>query len=126
MGEPDEDLVEQIERSASSHMIFPTALLATLPDSALPTVQAIGFGGEACPAGLVERWAGRVRLINMYGPTETTVTALCKHLEPGSSLSIGSPIDGMQALILDELGNLCPSGYRASCVWPASAWRAAI
>ncbi|SEE34391.1 non-ribosomal peptide synthetase [Pseudomonas anguilliseptica] len=109
-GEPDEDLVEQIERSASSHMIFPTALLATLPDSALPTVQAIGFGGEACPAGLVERWAGRVRLINMYGPTETTVTALCKHLEPGSSLSIGSPIDGMQALILDELGNLCPVG----------------
>ena len=109
-GEPDEELVAQIERSASSHMIFPTALFATLPDSALPTVQAIGFGGEACPAGLVERWAGRLRLINMYGPTEATVTALCKHLQPGSSLSIGTPIDGMQALILDELGNLCPVG----------------
>ncbi|MGX5219666.1 amino acid adenylation domain-containing protein [Pseudomonas segetis] len=109
-GDPDEHMLDVIERSACTHMICATALLANLPVRELSTLQAVGFGGEACPAGLIERWAGRVRLINMYGPTEATVTALCKHLSPEGQVTIGTPIDGMQALILDERGALCPVG----------------
>lgn len=109
-GEPDASLPAQIEAAAVSHLILPTALLASLPASALPSLRAIGFGGETCPPVLVERWAARVLLVNMYGPTEATVTALCKTLAPGSRVSIGQPIRQMHALVLDGLGRLCPQG----------------
>lgn len=108
--EPDERLLDAIEVSRATHMIFATAVLAALPYRRLPTLKAVGFGGEACPAALVERWAGEFRLINMYGPTEATVTALTCELAVGARPSIGQPIDGMQALILDEQGQPCPPG----------------
>lgn len=109
-GEPGEGLVERLELSAATHAILPTALLAGLPQRPLPALRAVGFGGEACPPGLVERWGGQFRLINMYGPTEATVTALCKTLEPGGPVTIGRPIDHVHALVLDETGTLCPVG----------------
>lgn len=56
--EPDERLLDAIEVSRATHMIFATAVLAALPYRRLPTLKAVGFGGEACPAALVERWAG--------------------------------------------------------------------
>jgi len=108
--DPGEGLLDEIERTRATQMIFPTALLATLPARSLPAMKAIGFGGEACPASIPERWASQFRLINMYGPTEATVTALTKTLAAGDRLTIGSPIDGMQALVLDPHGSLCPVG----------------
>ncbi|SDS71531.1 non-ribosomal peptide synthase domain TIGR01720/amino acid adenylation domain-containing protein [Halopseudomonas sabulinigri] len=110
LGEPTADLLEQAEAARSSHMILPVALLANLAPPAETSLSAIGFGGEACPPALVERWGERVALHNMYGPTECTVTALCARLQPGRPVTIGQPISGMQALILDELGNLCAPG----------------
>ncbi|HET9795126.1 MAG TPA: non-ribosomal peptide synthetase [Thermoanaerobaculia bacterium] len=61
------------------------------------------------PAGLP------FRLVNNYGPTEATVVATSGFVVPASSLagglpSIGSPIDGVEALVLDERGELCPDG----------------
>ncbi|MEH6799268.1 MAG: amino acid adenylation domain-containing protein [Halopseudomonas sabulinigri] len=109
-GEPAADLLEQAEAAGCSHMILPAALLANLTPEAGSSLRAIGFGGEACPPALVERWGQRVALFNMYGPTECTVTALCARLLPGQPVTIGQPINGMQALILDELGNLCAPG----------------
>jgi len=108
--DPGEGLLDEIERTRTTHMIFATALLATLPARPLPAMKAVGFGGEACPAALAERWGRQFRLIDMYGPTEATVTALTKRIEPGTTPSIGRPIDGMQALVLDAHGRLCPVG----------------
>ncbi|MFM5095772.1 amonabactin biosynthesis non-ribosomal peptide synthetase AmoG [Aeromonas rivipollensis] len=110
-GEPGEGAITAAIKSGASHMILPTALLANLlPPTALGSLRAIGFGGEACPSSLVERWGERVALYNMYGPTECTVTALCARLVPGQSITIGQPISNLKALILDEGGNLCPVG----------------
>ncbi|UNG16762.1 non-ribosomal peptide synthetase [Stutzerimonas zhaodongensis] len=108
--DPGEGLLDEIERTETTHMIFATALLATLPERPLPAMKAVGFGGEACPPAIPKRWASQFRLIDMYGPTEATVTALTKTLTAGSRLTIGKPIDGMQAVILDRHGALCPVG----------------
>lgn len=108
--DPGEGLLDEIERTHTTHMIFATALLATLPARPLPSMKAVGFGGEACPPMLAERWGRQFRLIDMYGPTEATVTALTKLIEPDATPSIGRPIDGMQALVLDAHGRLCPVG----------------
>ncbi|MDM5129463.1 amonabactin biosynthesis non-ribosomal peptide synthetase AmoG [Aeromonas piscicola] len=110
-GEPGEVAITAAINCGASHMILPTALLANLlPPTDLGSLRAIGFGGEACPSSLVERWGERVALFNMYGPTECTVTALCARLMPGQPITIGQPISNLKALILDEGGNLCPVG----------------
>ncbi|MCE9956454.1 amonabactin biosynthesis non-ribosomal peptide synthetase AmoG [Aeromonas rivipollensis] len=110
-GEPGEGVISAAIACGASHMILPTALLANLlPAAELGSLKAIGFGGEACPSSLVERWGERVALFNMYGPTECTVTALCARLVPGQPITIGQPINNLKALILDEGGNLCPVG----------------
>lgn len=108
--DPGAGLLDEIERTETTHMIFATALLATLPERRLPALKAVGFGGEACPSALPQRWGTQFRLIDMYGPTEATVTALTKTLVPGARLTIGEPIDGMQAVVLDRHGALCPVG----------------
>jgi amino acid adenylation domain-containing protein/non-ribosomal peptide synthase protein (TIGR01720 family) len=110
-GEPGEGVIGAAIACGASHMILPTALLANLlPAADLGSLKAIGFGGEACPSSLVERWGERVALFNMYGPTECTVTALCARLTPGAPITIGRPVNNLKALILDEAGNLCPVG----------------
>lgn len=110
-GEPGEGAIMAAISKGASHMILPTALLANLlPPTDLGSLKAIGFGGEACPSSLVERWGERVELYNMYGPTECTVTALCARLTPGAPITIGRPVNNLKALILDEGGNLCPVG----------------
>ncbi|WP_349921964.1 amino acid adenylation domain-containing protein [Aeromonas veronii] len=110
-GEPGEGVIAAAMAKGASHMILPTALLANLlPVADLGSLRAIGFGGEACPSSLVERWGNRVALYNMYGPTECTVTALCARLRPGEPITIGQPIDNLKAVILDEAGNPCPVG----------------
>ncbi|VFB10602.1 non-ribosomal peptide synthetase [Aeromonas salmonicida] len=110
-GEPGEGAITAAINCGASHMILPTALLANLlPPMDLGSLKAIGFGGEACPSSLVDRWGDRVALYNMYGPTECTVTALCARLVPGQPITIGQPIRNLKALILDEGCNLCPVG----------------
>ncbi|MGY3979141.1 amonabactin biosynthesis non-ribosomal peptide synthetase AmoG [Aeromonas mytilicola] len=110
-GEPGEGVIGAAIARGASHMILPTALLANLlPPTDLGSLKAIGFGGEACPSSLVDRWGERVALFNMYGPTECTVTALCARLSPGAPITIGRPVNNLKALILDEGGNLCPVG----------------
>ncbi|WP_443678334.1 AMP-binding protein, partial [Mycolicibacterium pyrenivorans] len=72
----------------------PSAATALNPDG-LDDV-AVLFGGEACPADIVDRWApGRV-VINAYGPTEITVYAtMSTPLTPGSGPApIGAPVNG--------------------------------
>jgi amino acid adenylation domain-containing protein len=64
-------------------------------------------GGEALPALLAEQLGGRVRrLYNMYGPTEATIWATMAEVEPGSSITIGRPLAGVTAHLLDT--NLRP------------------
>ena len=94
-------------------------LLATIPVE-LPALRTLLVGGEACPAGLVERWArpGR-RMLNTYGPTEATVTATWGELRPGRPVTIGVPVPTYSVVILDdalrevprgEVGEICIGG----------------
>ncbi|MBV8664191.1 MAG: amino acid adenylation domain-containing protein, partial [Hyphomicrobiales bacterium] len=72
-----------------------------------PNLRLLNLGGEACPAELVRRWcrADR-RVLNTYGPTETTVSATYAELRPGEPVTIGAPLPGYEAIVLD--GGLQP------------------
>ena len=89
----------------------PTLLSMLVGD--VPSLRTVILGGEACPPGLVDRFAtnGR-RLFNSYGPSETTVVATIAQLQPGDALTIGTPIPNHSAYVVDEQMNLVTAGER--------------
>lgn len=77
--------------------------LFTLVEAQLPTLRIVNLGGEACPPDLVNRWARPgLRILNTYGPTETTVTATWTEVQPGRRVTIGRPLPGYTAWIVDD------------------------
>ena len=109
----------------SAALLTPT-VLSSLDRARLDGVDTLITGGEACPQELVAAWAPGRRMFNAYGPTETTIWATCAPLSAGQPVSIGAPIPGVCALVLDARLNPAPSGWWASCIWAGRRWRAAM
>lgn len=95
-------LSERIARAGVTVLHIVPTLAAAIGNN-IPSLRLINFGGEACPAPLVKRWArdGR-RLFNTYGPTETTVTATMTELFVGREVTIGRPLPNYTAYVVNE------------------------
>ena len=81
--------------------------------AALASLRIVTIGGEALMPETLVLWrasplSGRCRLVNAYGPTETTVTSLVCDL--ADEVSIGRPLPGERAHVLDAYGQPCPVG----------------
>jgi amino acid adenylation domain-containing protein/non-ribosomal peptide synthase protein (TIGR01720 family) len=100
-------LGEFVTAARLTQVDLPPALLAALPETAVPAGVTVVVGGEAVAAGEVRRWRRGRRLINAYGPTEATVTATSWAV-PGTDgpVLIGRPDLNRTAHVLD--GRLRP------------------
>ncbi|WP_280217823.1 non-ribosomal peptide synthetase [Nocardia neocaledoniensis] len=97
-----DELTELLRAERVTHAFITPAALAGVDGSGLPDLAAIVVGGEACPPDLIARWSPGRRFYNLYGPTETTVAAsISDPLAPGDQITIGAPIPGMTARVLD-------------------------
>ncbi|MFI7115886.1 amino acid adenylation domain-containing protein [Amycolatopsis sp. NPDC049868] len=91
--------------------------LAVLAEELFPTGELV-LGGEALTAETVQPWRERhpgTLVVNEYGPTEATVGCVVHRIEPGDELpsgpvSIGRPVPGTRAYVLDERGQPVPPG----------------
>ncbi len=111
-----------IDHSITVLHAVPTLLALFTQD--VPGLRIINLGGEMCPQALVARWASPGRqLFNSYGPTEATVSASMIALQPGESVTIGTPLPNYTLLVIDpdvthglrllprgEVGELCIAG----------------
>jgi non-ribosomal peptide synthetase-like protein len=90
-------------RAAQISVLSCVPTLLAMMDEDVPTLRLLILGGEVCPPDLVKRWwkPGR-KLFNTYGPTEATVIATATECEPGRAVTIGKPIPGYSAVILDQ------------------------
>lgn len=108
------DLVPWLQRERISVLCPPPTLLRTTgcenPETALPQLKLLYVGGEALPRDIADRWARGRRMVNGYGPTECTVTALRGEILPGEAITIGTPVPGLQAWVLDEALKEVPEG----------------
>ena len=117
------DLISWLERERVTILCPPPTLLRTTgcqdPEAALPSLSLLYVGGEALPRDVADRWARGRCLVNGYGPTECTVTALRTRIKEGESISIGRPVRGLRARVLNEAleevrdgdqGELCLAG----------------
>jgi non-ribosomal peptide synthetase-like protein len=85
----------------------PVPSLLAVMDHPMPHLRLLNVGGEACPQDLVNRWAGPGRrMLNTYGPTETSVACTWTEMTPGKPVTIGKPLPGFLAWVVDE--NLQP------------------
>jgi acyl-coenzyme A synthetase/AMP-(fatty) acid ligase/acyl carrier protein len=103
-------LLDFAARTAVTHAVLPPSLLAALPEPRLPDLHTLIVAGEACPPEVVRRWAPGRRFVNAYGPTEATIWSTAAELAPGDEVSIGGPIRGVQAHVLDLHGQPLPPG----------------
>ncbi|MDE1463786.1 amino acid adenylation domain-containing protein [Spartinivicinus poritis] len=111
--------IPQLLSECTKHKItvldLPTAYwheltLAIAKDNLPPTLKTVIIGGEAALPERLARWqshvGNKIKLLNTYGPTEATVVAtfadISKINPDNQALSIGKPLPGVQAVILDS------------------------
>ncbi|WP_228000598.1 amino acid adenylation domain-containing protein [Nocardia australiensis] len=108
-----DELAALMDSERITHTFMTPAALATIDRDrwALPHLRALMVGGEACGSDLVARWAPGRRLYNVYGPTETTIViTMAGPLAVGEPITIGTPVRGARALVLDERMRPVPVG----------------
>ncbi|WP_369639951.1 amino acid adenylation domain-containing protein, partial [Nocardia sp. JMUB6875] len=96
------ELTELLRAERVTHAFITPAALAGMDAADLPDLRVVVAGGEECPPDLVARWSPGRSFFNLYGPTETTVAATISHaLTPAETVTIGGPIPGVAAMVLD-------------------------
>ncbi|WP_433560963.1 amino acid adenylation domain-containing protein [Nocardia sp. CA-151230] len=94
-----------------THAFITTAALSTVDPAGVTALRHMLVGGEALPPDLVRRWAPGRKFYNVYGPTETTiVTVISQPMTPGGQITIGGPIRGVGASVLDARLHPAPAG----------------
>ena len=111
------DLIDWLRRERITVFCPPPTLLRATgcedPAAALPELKLLYVGGEALPRDVADRWARGRRLVNGYGPTECTVTSLRGDVEESGPITIGQPVPGLVAWVLDEAAlREAPNGHQ--------------
>ncbi|HEX7700769.1 MAG TPA: amino acid adenylation domain-containing protein, partial [Kofleriaceae bacterium] len=111
------DLVAAIEREHVTRLLLVPSILALLLDARpdLSSVRLVATSGEALPSTLARRFhaaAPGVRLVNIYGSTEVAGDATVGDVTwPVSDrVTIGKPLAGVTATIVDERGEQVENG----------------
>ncbi len=92
----------------------PTAWrLLCMTETRLPGVAAIACGEPLTPDLAAELSARGARVFNGYGPTEATIFATTAVIEPNAGeITIGRPVPGLHALVLNDQLERVPLGAR--------------
>ncbi|MFF0359568.1 non-ribosomal peptide synthetase [Streptomyces fungicidicus] len=103
---PGTPLATLLRERQPTHATLPPLVLASLPaDDGLAPDMTMIVVGETPSAGLVERWAGHRRLINVYGPTECTICATMSRPLAATARTappIGRPVLNTRLYVLDS------------------------
>ncbi|WP_080606171.1 non-ribosomal peptide synthetase [Rhodococcus opacus] len=96
-----------------THAVITPSVLASMEPGEVGglLLRTLVVAGEMCPPELLSRWASRCRMIDAYGPAETTVMAtVSEPLAESGPVTIGRPIHGTRAVVLDHRLRPVPVG----------------
>ncbi|CAM2828153.1 non-ribosomal peptide synthetase [Prescottella defluvii] len=97
------------QRRVTVSIITP-AVLGSMDATGLDDLRLLSVGGDASTTELVGRWAPDRQFFNAYGPTETTIVSTRGELFAGKPITVGGPVPGVGALILDTRLRPVPVG----------------
>ncbi|MGW5452440.1 amino acid adenylation domain-containing protein [Nocardia sp. NPDC003979] len=96
------ELADLLAAEAVTHAIITPAVLGTLDPAGLDALVSLSVGGDVTTPELLSKWQGpHRRYLNGYGPTETTIISTYAELIAGQPITIGTPVRGTHAVILD-------------------------
>src|SRR6185503_5987714 len=96
------ELARLLAAERVTHAFLTPAALGTVDPEGLDGLGHVLVGGEACPPGLVTRWAPGRAMFDAYGPTEATVAAnVSDPLVAGGPVTVGAPVRGVREVVLD-------------------------
>lgn len=99
------ELEALIDRHQVTHACLTPTVLQVTDAEAVPSLRVIVMAGEAANSALLQRWSRDRSVFNAYGPTEGTVMSTCtsdqREWGPASPVTIGGPVRGFDAVVLD-------------------------
>ncbi|MDV8023635.1 non-ribosomal peptide synthetase [Rhodococcus sp. IEGM 1330] len=99
------ELEALIEQHQVTHACLTPTVLQVTDAEAVPSLRVVVMAGEAANSALLQRWSRRRSVFNAYGPTEGTVMSTCttnqREWGPAVPVTIGGPIRGFDAVVLD-------------------------
>ncbi|MCM6779087.1 amino acid adenylation domain-containing protein, partial [Nocardia sp. CDC159] len=106
------ELADLLHREQITHLLITPGALESVDPTGLEDLEAVVVAGDKFGPELVTRWARDGRLFyNGYGPTEATILATSSApLEVGEPITIGTPIPGVGAFVLDSRLRPVPAG----------------
>ncbi|WP_436838155.1 amino acid adenylation domain-containing protein, partial [Nocardia amamiensis] len=104
------DLAELLRTERVTHTIITPAVLGTVDPEGMEALEVASVGGDVTTPELLAKWWPGRKYFNAYGPTETTIISSYAALTPGRHITIGRPVRGMSALVLDNRLNPVPPG----------------
>ncbi|MFE4456753.1 amino acid adenylation domain-containing protein [Nocardia tengchongensis] len=104
------ELWELLAGERVTHTMITPAMLGTVDPDGLDDLEVVATGGDAATADLLTRWQPGRRYLNSYGPTEATITTTFAELTAGQPITLGGPIPGTGAYVLDSRLRPRPAG----------------
>ncbi|MBC7303623.1 MAG: amino acid adenylation domain-containing protein, partial [Nocardia sp.] len=105
------ELAELVRAQGVTHAFLTPSVLASMSAENLGCLRVLVSGGEALTPELSATWAPGRRLFNGYGPTETTImVAISDPIPAHGPITIGGPIRGVTAQVLDARMRSVPVG----------------
>ncbi|MFI2234615.1 amino acid adenylation domain-containing protein, partial [Nocardia testacea] len=104
------ELAELLHAEAVTHAVITPAVLGTVDPTGLDALEMVSVGGDVTTPELLAKWEPGRTYFNGYGPTETTIISSYARLFAGDHVTIGKPVHGMAALVLDARLRPVPPG----------------
>ncbi|WSJ17014.1 amino acid adenylation domain-containing protein [Nocardia sp. NBC_01327] len=115
------ELHELLQAERVTHTMITPAMLGTVDPAGLDELRVVATGGDATSAELIAKWQPGRRYLNSYGPTEVTIGSTYVNLAAGQRVTIGTPLRGISALVLDARLNPVPPGVPGELYLAGSA-----
>ena len=101
------DVVGAIRSMRADHAILTPSFAGIIEPSDVPTLKILAVGGEALPQERVQRWAEKVRLIQIYGPAEVGICLTMDMQATTRPEIVGSPLDNSSCWLVDPDDSEC-------------------
>ena len=105
-------IVKVIRSLRADHAIFTPSFAGVIDPTEVPTIKTMSVGGEALPQERIQRWAEKVRLIQIYGPAEVGICLTMEMRIGTRPETVGQPLDNSSCWLVDptDSDRLVPIG----------------